>query len=270
MQIPGLGGRTVPMPAAIAIAVLGVLGCGLLAYAVFSGRGSTPAARAVTQTITRAPRTAVPTVIYTETPRPTATHTLTPIPSPTEEPTETDTPEASASPSPTRTRTRAPTRAVTSAPVATQPPLPTATPTQPAAASGGGARGMTGQLSLCNPKQSYAAKSDTFQGERICVRELISNTTGETITYGVLGVLAQNTSGGQNAFQSSWRGDLSVPPGGNGPTGGGWEDGLYLTEGSYVLSLSICYSTVDECVGASGAWETLTPGIPIQVVPWTP
>jgi hypothetical protein len=129
---------------------------------------------------------------------------------------------------------------------------------------------MTGTLSLCNPKSSYAAKSETFEGERICVNELITNTTGETITYGVLGVQASNTSGGASAFQSSWRGDLSVPPGGNGPTGSGWQDGLYLPQGSYVLSLSICYSSVDECVGGGGQWETLTPGIPIQVVPWTP
>jgi hypothetical protein len=129
---------------------------------------------------------------------------------------------------------------------------------------------MTGQLSLCNPKPSYAAKSDTFEGERICVNELITNTTGATITYGVLGVRAENVSGGSSAFQSSWRGDLSVPPGGNGPTGSGWQDGLYLPAGSYLLSLSICYSKVDDCLGNSGHWETLTPSISIQVVPWTP
>jgi hypothetical protein len=129
---------------------------------------------------------------------------------------------------------------------------------------------MSGQLSLCNPKTSYAAKSDTFEGERICVNELITNGTGQTITYGVLGVQATNLSGGPHAFQTSWRGDLSVPPGGNGPTGGGWQDGLYLAAGTYRLSLAICYSNTDTCLGDSGEWETLTSGIQIEVVPWTP
>ena len=125
-------------------------------------------------------------------------------------------------------------------------------------------------MSLCNPKASYAAKSDTFEGERICVNELITNTSGDTMTYGVLGCRPRMSPAAPTPFNPVWRGDLSVPPGGNGPTGSGWQDGLYLLAGSYSLSLSICFSSVDDCVGNAGDWETLTPGIPIEVVPWTP
>lgn len=269
MQIPGLAGRPVPKPAVVAVALLAVAGCGLLAAALLVSRGGAAVAAATAPTATRPPRTPVPTIIYTRTSPPTSTDTPTAIPTPTEPPTETATAEASGTAPRTTTATqRTATRAATVA-AATLPPPATVTPTQAAAASGGG-RGMTGQLSLCNPKPSYAAKSDTFEGERICVNELITNATGDTITYGVLGVRAENVSGGQSAFQTSWRGHLSVPPGGNGPTGSGWQDGLYLLEGSYVLRLSICYSDVDTCLSGSGDWETLTPGIDIQVVPWTP
>ena len=267
MRIPCLAGRPLPLAAVIAFAGLIVAGCVLLAVAAFSGRAELAAAPSATATLSE--RTPVPTVIHTATPsptnteRPTATATITE----TEPPTDTPAPEESETPTVTRTATRRPT---SSTPLPTAPPPATATPTVASVVSGGGGHGVTGQLSLCNPKPSYAAKSDVFEGERICVNELITNTGGETLTYGVLGVRAQNLTGGPSYFQSSWRGDLAVPAGGNGPTGSGWQDGLYLTEGSYSLSLSICYSSVDDCVGTGGNWETLTPGITVQVVPWTP
>ena len=102
------------------------------------------------------------------------------------------------------------------------------------------------------------------------MNELITNTTDQPISYGILGVRAENISGGESDFATSWRGDLSLPPHASGPTGSGWQDGLYLAAGAYRLTLSICYSSVDACLGASGEWENLTTAIAISVVPWTP
>lgn len=150
-------------------------------------------------------------------------------------------------------------------------PVPTTAPTQPPAATPTPApvstsHGVTGQLTLCNPeKPSFAADI-----ERICFRELITNTTGSPVSYGVLGVQATNLSGGPNQFQTSWRGDLSVPPFGTGPTGGGWEDGIYIdVPGMYRLQLAICFSSVDGCLSGIG-WELLTSGVDVKVVDWHP
>lgn len=151
-------------------------------------------------------------------------------------------------------------------PVVTAPPTPVATATPvpptpvPAPVSN---HGLVGELSLCTNKDRYYA-----QVERVCVRELIRNTTSSTITYGILGVSAQNVSGGAGQFQTSWSGDLSICGGCTGPAGGGWEDGLYLNApGTYVLRLSVCFSTVDVCAGSSGDWETLTTGITVVADP---
>ncbi|MBI3761584.1 MAG: hypothetical protein HY260_06945 [Chloroflexi bacterium] len=259
---PAPARRPLPLPAVAALIVLVVAGCALLGYAAFSAQaGEAAAGASPTPTLTASPPavTAVPTFIPSETPTATETATTTP--------TETVTPSPTVNATPSRTPTATKKKSAGGAPAAT----PTASQTQPpSSASGGGGHGVVGQLSLCNPKSSYAAKSDTFQGERICVNELITNTTDQPISYGVLGVAAENISGGASGFQTSWRGDLSVPAHGNGPTGGGWQDGLYLGVGTYSLTLSICHSDVNTCLDSGGDWETLTSGIVVNVVNWTP
>ncbi len=153
----------------------------------------------------------------------------------------------------------------TTSPTAAPTAIPAVAPTATSAPVVSG-RGITGELTLCNPeKPSFAVKI-----ERICFRELIINTTGQPVSYGVLGVQATNLSGGPSQFQTSWRGDLSIPANGVGPTGNGWEDGLYIQQpGIYRLSLAICYSNIDTCL-SGGDWQTLTAGVNVTAVIWNP
>jgi hypothetical protein len=145
-------------------------------------------------------------------------------------------------------------------PTSTFTPTPTPLPTNTPASL----RGISGQLTLCDPKTTYAAAV-----ERICFRETIRNSSARTVTYGLLGVLATSLSGGPSQFQTSWSGDLAIDPGCTGPTdrcGGSWEDGIHIdVPGTYRLTLQICYSTLDVCRTPGGEWETLTPGITITV-----
>ncbi len=139
---------------------------------------------------------------------------------------------------------------------------PTAVPTQvpPTAPPPQSARGIIGELRLCEGRTTYAA------GERICVIEKIFNSSANSVDYGILGVNAVNMSGGSNWFQSSWTGygyagdKLTLDPNCTGPVGrcdGPWEDGFKLSAGTYQFSLSICYSRYTTCQGG-GEWETLT------------
>jgi uncharacterized protein YraI len=155
---------------------------------------------------------------------------------------------------------------INSLPVVAAPPspVPTITPSNaPQPATQTSARGITGELTLCDPKTTYAVAV-----ERICFVEVIRNTTGSTVRYGVLGVQATNLSGGPSQFQTSWSGDLAIDPNCTGPTdrcGGQWEDGMKIgASGAYRLTLQICYSSKDACLGG-GEWETLTAGITITV-----
>ncbi|MEK7278655.1 MAG: LysM peptidoglycan-binding domain-containing protein, partial [Chloroflexota bacterium] len=148
-----------------------------------------------------------------------------------------------------------------SAPTATPAPAATSAPA-PVTTS----RGITGALTLCNPeKPSFAATI-----ERICFRELITNTTGAPVGYSILGVQVTSLTGGQNQFQTSWHSDLVVPAGGTGPVPGGWEDGIYINiPGTYQLTLSICYLNAGACFLGTG-WEVLTAGVNVNVVIWNP
>jgi len=158
--------------------------------------------------------------------------------------------------------TTAPQVQPTTAPAATAAPTTVPTTTPPVVTAGR----LTGTLTLCNPeKPSFAVKI-----ERICFRERLVNNTDQPVKYGVLGVRAENLSGGPSQFQTSWRGDLTVPARGVGPTGDGWEDGIYIQEpGAYRLTLSICYSSTDVCL-SGGEWETLTSGVNVTTVIWNP
>jgi len=124
------------------------------------------------------------------------------------------------------------------------------------------AHGLTGQLTLCEARTTFAI------GERICFKELIKNTTNGAVRYGILGVQAASLAGGPGQFQTSWSGELGIDPGCFGPMdrcGGQWEDGMKITNpGPYRLTLQICYSAENVCLNG-GEWETLTSGINITV-----
>jgi len=172
--------------------------------------------------------------------------------------------------------TATPNRSATATPTTVLSPLiiggvATATPT-PASSSIVGAspvnaaRGITGELSLCNPeKPTFATKI-----ERICFRMKITNTTSSKINYSILGVQATNLSGGANQFQSSWKGDLSIEANSVGPTSSGWEDGIYIQNpGTYALQVAICYAITESCFIGTG-WEILTPGAKVTAIFWVP
>jgi LysM repeat protein len=142
----------------------------------------------------------------------------------------------------------------TSTVVPTNGPLPTATAT-PALT-----HGITGQLTLCNPsKLTYA----TY--ERVCLNMLLKNQTAQPVSYTFLGLHAVSVSGGASVFHTSWSGVLSIPAKGVGPTSSGWEDGLYLSPGSYKITLDICYAVESDCRQSIG-WEVLTSGITVKIV----
>lgn len=152
-------------------------------------------------------------------------------------------------------------------PPVTATPLATATPKASATVSVS-ARGVRGKLELCDAsKPSFATII-----ERICFVETIYNQTNQNIDYGLLGVQATNLSGGKSQFQTSWSGELRLNGNGIGPVpNGGWEDGIFLQEpGTYRLTLEICYSPLKQCSQSTAEWETLTSGIIITVIDWTP
>lgn len=246
----------VPWLGIVVVAVLALAGIALVGFALYFGQQESET-RAINGTVAAI-------LSYTATPTNTRPPTETPLP--------TDTPEPSATPTNTEPPTVGPTPTMTRTPTRTKPAqvftAPTNTPVPPTATAAlSTTHGVTGTLTLCNPeKPSFAATI-----ERVCFRELLVNHNSTAVTYGILGVQATNLTGGPNQFQTSWRGDLSIPANGVGPTGSGWEDGIYVdTPGTYRLTLSICYSNVDTCLGASGDWETLTSGVNVTVVNWSP
>ena len=252
-------GGGVPWLGLLVVAILALTGIALVGFALYFGQQESET-RAVNGTVAAI-------LSYTATPTNTRPPTETPPP--------TDTPEPSATPTNTEPPTVGPTPTMTRTPTRTKPAqivtAPTDTPVPPpptATAAPSTTHGVTGTLTLCNPeKPSFAATI-----ERVCFRELLVNHNSTAVSYGILGVQATNLTGGPNQFQTSWRGDLSIPANGVGPTGSGWEDGMYIdTAGTYRLTLSICYSNVGTCLAPSGGdWETLTSGVNVTVVNWTP
>jgi hypothetical protein len=261
-------GGGLPWVGIIVVIILALAGLALVGFALFAGQGESEN-RAVNSTVAAV-------LAFTATPSNTLPPTVTPAPTNTPEPvipTDTAVPPTAV---PLATDTVAPpalaptnTRPAQPVAVPTGTPLPTvATTVTPAPPVSG--RGIAGELTLCNPeKPTFAATI-----ERICFREKIVNTTSQAVAYDIIGVQATNLSGGPSQFQTSWRGDLSIGPGCTGPTdscGGPWEDGMYFaTPGTYRLTLSICYSKIDVCLGSSGDWETLTSGVEVTVISWTP
>jgi hypothetical protein len=256
---------SVPWLGIAVILILAVAGVCLLGFAVVYGQSESEN-RAINSTV-------VSVLAFTHTPLPTrqATSTLVPTVTPavsTDTPLPiTDTPgvtftDTPLPPAATNTRPVQPTQPIV---VPTDTPVPPTNPPAPV-----GANGVIGELTLCNPeKPSFAANI-----ERICFREKIVNTTGAPVPYGVLGVQITGLDGAPSSFHSSWQGALSIGPGCTGPTdvcGGPWEDGTYLaTPGSYRLQLSMCFSDINSCLGGTGNWATLTSGVNVTVISWTP
>lgn len=254
--------RGLPWLGIAVVAFLALAGLALVGFALFVGQGESEN-RAINGTVAVV-LSFTGTPPNTPRPQPTAvpaTNTSEPTPVP-----PADTAAAPTEVAATVPPTLPPTTKPITLPTDTPPPPPTATFTAAPQPSG---HGLNGELLLCNPeKSSFAANI-----ERICFREKIVNTTNNPISYGILGVQATNLSGGANRFQTSWAGNLAIGPGCIGPTdtcSGPWEDGMYLEAGTYRLTLSICYSKIDVCQSAGGEWETLTSGVSVNIVNWTP
>jgi hypothetical protein len=256
--------RSLPWLGIGVILILALAGSCLLIFAVVYGQGESEN-RAINGTVSSV-LAFTPTREATRAATSTAVATVTLVP-PTDTPvpvTETATAGPTATAVFTLTHTR-PAQATQPVFIPSDTPVPPTSPPQPV-----GAHGIVGELTLCNPeKPSFAANI-----ERICFREKIVNTTGGPIPYGVLGVQITGLDGAPSSFHSSWQGSLSIGPGCTGPTdvcGGPWEDGTYLaTPGSYRLSLSMCFSGINSCLGGTGEWATLTSGINVTVISWTP
>ncbi len=260
----------------LGIAVIGLLiiaGIGLLTFALVYGQGESEN-RAINGTVAAV-------MAFTPTPSRTREATSTPVPTLTVQPSDT----ATNTPVP-ETPTIGPTSTIAASATNTRPPANTVVPVTPTPvpptntpAPAFGPHGISGSLQLCDPgKTTYAAKAQTSIGliEQICIYETIRNHTDHTVTYGWLGVHAQNISGGPSQDQASWQGELKINAGCSGPTGDGCggthtDTGFFMnTPGTYVLTLDICYSNVDVCQTAAGEWERLTSGITIEVISWTP
>jgi|GEM_PF-1476807 len=247
-----------PWVGLVVIALLILVGLGLVGLAVYAGQRETES-RAIESTVSVVlsfTSTSTQTRVPTDTPTVTLTPTVTDTPTITQTPTTT--------PTPTRTPTATKTKKSTARPVqATDTPVP---PPPTATSAPVSKHGITGQLTLCNPeKPSFAATI-----ENICFRELVINHTSAPIYYGALGVTATNLATGERIWHPSWN-DVSVPANGVGPTGGGWEDNMKIdTPGTYRLTLDICYSHVSICPSSGADWETLTSGVNVTVVNWTP
>jgi hypothetical protein len=92
-------------------------------------------------------------------------------------------------------------------------------------------------------------------GEDIWFNFVVTNKSGTTLSYGILGVAA---STGQ--FQSSWSGALNL----NSNDSLKWKDKIALSApGTHTLVLSMCFSKVEVCQSPNGDWENVAG--PIQV-----
>lgn len=187
------------------------------------------------------PPTATDTPLPTATnsPEPTATEVLpTNTPEPTSEP-PTDTPE----PTPTDPPP---------APQPAQQEAPPPAPTDPPPPSGpvASARGVIGTLTFRDGRNTYGV------GEQVFVNIEAKNTSGNPLSFGILGL---NTS--QGLFQTSW--DNSSIAAGQTFT---HIDGVpFSAPGNHKIWLSVCYSDKTTCQGADGEWERYEPGIDVVI-----
>lgn len=216
------------------LGILGVVlvGLGLNAAVHAGGVAVTPIAWVFLPQVMRLP---------TVTPTPTNTPTVTATSTPTVTPTPTATSTATVTPTSTRTQTP------TASPTASK--TPTATPTQNTAA-------VVGSFAFYNP---YA---NCNSGNRVCVREVITNTSSYTVTYSFLGVVMDNLTGPDPNpnFRTSTAGNLAIGPNCVGPTGtcsgAGVDVWTISPAGTYRLYLAICFASYNACLNGQG-WRTL-------------
>jgi len=159
---------------------------------------------------------------------------------------------------PTATNTPTPSKTPTITPTPTR--TPTATPTFSVVTG----HVLTGQLTTCGGRTTFAVN------ENVCFVETLNNPTPGLVYYGILGVNVTRLSGsGSGFFHTSWSGDLAINPGCTGPTNrcdGPWQDNLQIgTAGTYSLTMDICYSLEAACTQSGADWRTLTPGIAITI-----
>ena len=210
----------------------------------------TPEIIVVTSVITTTPR---PT--YTPYPTYTALPTYTPYPTPT----PTSTPRPTRTPTSTPTTEMTPTVTATStrrAAAAVTQPSPTATATAtPALAGPSGSgpltvHGVTATFRLDTRRRTFAPN------EKIWFRFAIRNDAATVLPYGFIGVKI-----GNGGFHTSWTG-ASIAP--NGTLN--WRDNVTLAApGTYILTLAMCFSTVEACRGGSGDWADLSTGIQVTI-----
>jgi hypothetical protein len=82
----------------------------------------------------------------------------------------------------------------------------------------------------------------------------------DPIPFGFLGAAVMSTAGQSLAFQASWTGSELEP----GQTLN-WRDHTAIgTPGTYLLQLSICYSSVEGCNSGTG-WELLAQPVTVTV-----
>lgn len=230
-------------------------------------RGELPLAQSPTLEPTRTPLptfTPAPEIVQvtitfppTATPLPPPTETPTPEPEPTEppppepEPTEEATPE----PEPTETPTPEPPPPPTEAPPPPPPTEPPPTEEQPAdppppAEPGVGAYGVRAGITLRDGRNTYGV------GEKVFFKIEATNTTDNTIQFGILGL---NSSDGN--FQTSW--DNSHISAGETFR---HEDGVaFGAPGNYTVWLSICFSSKEVCQSPDGNWERFEPGQEVTI-----
>jgi hypothetical protein len=119
---------------------------------------------------------------------------------------------------------------------------------------------VTGILKLEARRTTFAVN------ERIWFTFDLTNSTGQPVLYGVLGVVAIDldpSDGNGGLFHTSWDGNLA--PGGQlslGPTFHHRDNLSISVTGSYQLFVSMCFSAFNDCYGG-GIWEN--PSGPIGV-----
>lgn len=235
----------VPTGALIFTGIVLLLGCILVAVAIFFFVRPNIAAFAAPTA------TATPSPTATLTATPTATDVpATPTPTETPEPQETATPteEPTSTPEPTAIP---PTRVAATAILPTDTPVPQ--PTDPPPPSN--IHGLTDiTFSVDNPTVGA--------NQRIQFRFSVTNDTTSPLVIGFLGVAVLDASGNNTGvFHTSWTGWVMDPK-----KTENWVDGLAIgTPGTYQLQLAACFPGVDECNSGLGEWAVLAPLVTVTV-----
>jgi hypothetical protein len=248
----------------IAVAVLsGSMGCALLklttGQTATKARVTRPASGPVAQATffgTATPtktRTPVPTAPTTKTP----TTTATPTPAPTKAPAPTSTPEQQRVPADAPAQDEPPAAAPAKAEPTDTPVPPTAEP-----------KPMVGQHGTSTLFTLRDAKSEYKNGGEVKLHIQVKNTTPATMLFGILGINmpTEDSQQGFVAVRSSKYEEIPV-------------NGEIVTDvkvrpvrigqvrGTVNMTLSMCFSKLDDCQQAGADWEVIAPAITVNIVP---